>query len=127
MLNKGKHNIKEINGIRCTVVEAGVNESRMNFLKDLLQLNRFEVIIEADKTENEPESNLFTVGVTDLVFNPMIAVYEKALHTIEGHFVTPAYWNQLPVLEGKSYWEYREKAPVPQSIDTINPAGFKTV
>jgi hypothetical protein len=127
MLNKGKHIIKELNGTRCTVVESGVNESRLCFLKDLLQFNGLEVITETDKAENEGAPASFTIGVTDLVFNPVLQVYEKSLRTKDGRFVTPAYWNQLPVLEDKSYWEYREKAPVAEEPYTIGAPSFKTV
>ena len=36
----------------------------------------------------------FTIGVTDLRFNPTNAVFGRALHTPDGHIVTLAYWNQ---------------------------------
>jgi hypothetical protein len=36
----------------------------------------------------------FTVGVTDLRFNPTNAVFGRSLHTPDGHVVTLAYWNQ---------------------------------
>ena len=73
-LSKGKHNVKEIDGIFCTVVETSVTGDRMKFLKDLLEFNKYEVKTEEEKNDGSPEK-LFTIGVTDLVFNPMIAVY----------------------------------------------------
>ena len=36
----------------------------------------------------------FTVGVTDLRFNPTNAVFGRSLHTPTGQVVTLAYWNQ---------------------------------
>ena len=36
----------------------------------------------------------FTVGVTDLRFNPTNAVFGRSLHTPDGYIVTLAYWNQ---------------------------------
>ena len=40
---KGKHTIKEIDGVRCTVVEKKIEQERVNFLTHLLTINGFEV------------------------------------------------------------------------------------
>ena len=37
---------------------------------------------------------LYTLGVTDLLFNPINAVFGRLLRTIDGHVVTNDYWNQ---------------------------------
>jgi len=37
---------------------------------------------------------LFTLGVTDLLFNPINAVFGRLLRTSDGHVVTNDYWNQ---------------------------------
>ena len=110
-LHKGKHIVEEIDGIRCTVVEKGMNENRMQFLKELLELNGYEVKIqkEVTETEGEEQQQLYTLGVTDLVFNPVIDVYERRLRTKTGHKVTPAYWLQLSSEETEkevNYWNY---------------------
>jgi len=103
-LNQGKHIIKEIEGVRCSLVEENVSESRTAFLKKLLVLNGFDV-----KTELNEEAE-FTIGVTDMLFNPVIYVYELRLKTAENKIVTPAFWLQI-TSEGIAkdeedyYWE----------------------
>ena len=49
---------------------------------------------------------LFTIGVTDLVFNPVIAVYELSLKTADGKKVSPAYWNQYSTDSVDEYWDF---------------------
>jgi hypothetical protein len=41
-----------------------------------------------------PAPTTFTVGVTDVTFNPINAVFGRLLHTPDGHVVTLAYWQQ---------------------------------
>ena len=41
-----------------------------------------------------PPPDTFTVGVTDVMFNPTNAVFGRLLHTPDGHIVTLAYWEQ---------------------------------
>ena len=104
MVLKAKHIVEEISGQRCTVVEKGIEKNRMSFLKELLHNNQFEVVVEeVVKTEESP-LQLYNIGVTDLVFNPVIAVYEMALRTPTGEVVTAAYWNQETTESIKEYW-----------------------
>ncbi len=98
LLNKNVHTIKEIDGVRCSVVEENVNPQRKEFLVKLLQHNGFEV-----KTV-ENEDGTFTVAVTDIMFNPVIYVYQRRLKTFEGDIVNVAYWIQLTD-KGKKYGE----------------------
>ncbi len=105
-LNKGKHTVEEIDGIRCSLVEKGVSPERTEFLKKLLELNRFTVKIVA-----EGESGTFKIGVTDLLFNPVVDVYKRDLKSISGKRVTPAYWLQESDKEGEAevnYWNFKE-------------------
>ena len=105
MALKAKHIVEEINGTRCTVVEKGATAGRVDFLKKLLEFNRFEVIVAAEiVVEGSPD--LFTIGVTDLVFNPVIAVYELSLKTPDGKKVSPAYWNQYSTDSVDEYWDF---------------------
>jgi hypothetical protein len=105
MALKAKHIVEEINGTRCTIVEKGATTERIYFLKKLLELNKFEVIvIEEAIVEGAPA--LFTIGVTDLVFNPVIAVYELSLKTSDGKKVSPAYWNQYTTDSVDEYWDF---------------------
>ncbi len=113
-LHKGKHIVEEIDGIRCSIVEKGINEARMQFLKELLELNGYEVKTQQEIADAETEmpETLYTIGVTDLVFNPVIDVYERRLRSRTGHKVTPAYWLQLSVEETEkevNYWNTGKK------------------
>jgi hypothetical protein len=88
-LNQGKHIIEVIDGSRCTLVETGISTERKDFLKSLLEFNSLEVKTAVD------EAGTWKIGVTDLVFHAVVNVYERKLHTPNGHVVTPAYWLQL--------------------------------
>lgn len=104
MVLKAKHIVEEINGQRCTVVEKGIEKKRVTFLKDLLQNNQFEVVVEELAKTEESTVQLYNIGVTDLVFSPVIAVYEMTLKTSSGEAVTAAYWNQESSESIKEYW-----------------------
>jgi hypothetical protein len=91
-INNAKHIIGEIDGVRCTIVESGITLDRLAFLTDLLQSNNYEVKEMKIPSEAEGEEPKYTIGVTDLVFNPVFAIYERSLKTREGKFVTPSYW-----------------------------------
>ncbi len=104
-LNKGKHIIEEIDGIRCTVVEKGVSPERTGFLEKLLELNGYTV-----KIASEGESGTNKIGVTDLIFNPVIDVYKRSLKSFSGKKVTPAYWLQESDQETEAevnYWNFK--------------------
>jgi hypothetical protein len=108
-LKSGKHIIEEFDGIRCTIVEKSIPEERLNFLKELLEINGYKIMI---REEIPPEGNtnkLFTIGVTDLIFNPLVDVYKRRLKTKTGHKVTPAYWLQISSKETEAevnYWNF---------------------
>jgi hypothetical protein len=101
-LNKGKHLVEEIDGVRCTVVEKGITAERAQFLKNILELNGYKV-----KTSPDTNPELIKLGVTDIIFNPMIDVYERRLKSPSGKRVTPAYWLQQSDMETEeevNYW-----------------------
>ncbi len=100
-----KHTVEEINGIRCTVVEKGITAGRVAFLKDLLELNKLVVEVAEVAAKEEGTPSTFTLGVTNIVFNPTIAVYEMTLKTREGKSVSPDYWNQKTTEIKDEYWE----------------------
>ena len=106
---KAKHIVEQINGQRCTVVEKGITPARVEFLKTLLEFNKFEVLVTEDKKETEDAPTLFSIGVTDLVFNPVIAIFEMSLKTPDGRKVSPAYWDQKTSDSVDEYWEFKEK------------------
>jgi hypothetical protein len=103
-LKSGKHNVGEIDGVRCTIVETGISKERADFLKELLKLNGYEVKIQEEITDPPANPKTFSIGVTDIVFNPVIAVYQKALLRKDGKKVTAAFWNQTGVEENIPYW-----------------------
>lgn len=41
-----------------------------------------------------PAPETFTIGVTDVTFNPTNAIFGRLLRTSDGHVVTLAYWQQ---------------------------------
>ena len=109
-INKN-HEFEDLNGIKCAVVEKNVKPYRVAFLKDLLEYNRYTVVVAASPapkptapvTVKEGEQTpapvtappeTFTVGVTDVTFNSTNAVFGRLLHTKDGHVVTLAYWQQ---------------------------------
>ena len=109
-INKN-HEFDELNGLKCAIVEKNVKPERVSFIKELLEYNRYTVIVipsPAPKTaaipapkEGEPVTappppaiETFTVGVTDVSFNATNAIFGRLLHTKDGHIATLAYWLQ---------------------------------
>ena len=106
-IDNAKHIIGEIDGVRCTMIESGVSLERAAFLTDLLAFNNLEVKEMKDTSENQGEEQKYTIGVTDLVFNPVFAIYGKQMKTREGFIVTPGYWRQECIECNPFYWERR--------------------
>ena len=115
------HLFEELNGIKCAIVEKNASGERVEFLKQILEYNHFTVIVVASPPPKvvppkpapaaaSPETNTdtsippppppppgpetFTVGVTDVSFNPINAIFGRLLKTPGGHIVTLAYWQQ---------------------------------
>jgi hypothetical protein len=110
-INKN-HEFEELGGVKCAIVEKNASPERVAFLKELLELNKFEVVIvpspppkatpalkpaEGEQiivAEAPPAPETFSIGVTNLAFNPTNAVFGRLLKTRDGHIVTQAYWYQ---------------------------------
>jgi hypothetical protein len=113
-INKN-HEFEELNGVKCGIVEKNVSPQRVEFLKKLLENNRYTVVVVPTpapkvaaapvvKTEEgttvplppppPPAPETFTVGVTDYTFNTINAIFGRMLKTPDGHIVTQAYWQQ---------------------------------
>ena len=138
------HLFEELNGVKCAIVEKNVAGERVDFLRRILEYNRYTVVVvpgpapktaagapvpaaaasgvvavpagtvavppatvvpaaavpgvpvsaegSADGAAPTPET--FTVGVTDVMFNAVNAVFGRLLKTPGGHIVTLAYWQQ---------------------------------
>jgi hypothetical protein len=112
------HTFEELGTVRCSIVEKNCSASRVQFLKELLEHNGFSVIVvkspppkaAAKPATDDPATPLpetFTVGVTDLSFNVMNAIYNRELKTTEGTILDPYYWKQLhsPAREQEWYWK----------------------
>ncbi|MBS1743224.1 MAG: hypothetical protein JST81_09325 [Bacteroidetes bacterium] len=110
-INKN-HEFEELDGVKCGIVEKNVTPERAEFLKSLLEFNRYTVMVvpspapkaapakpvaegEVATPVPTPEPpKTFTVGVTDYTFNSINAIFGRSLKTKDGHVVTLAYWNQ---------------------------------
>ena len=113
------HLFEELNGVKCAIVEKNVTPERVEFLRGVLEYNGYEVVVvgspppkaaatgvgtaappapasdgAADAAPAAPAPETFTVGVTDVMFNPVNAVYGRLLKGPGGHVVTLAYWKQ---------------------------------
>lgn len=108
-LTNAKHIISEIDGTRCTIVETGASLERAAFLKDLLEFNGLEVKEMTEVSEIPDSEPKYTIGVTDLIFNPVFQVYECLLKTREGGYVTPGYWRQECIECDPRYWLRRKR------------------
>jgi len=109
-INKN-HEFEELDGVKCGIVEKNVSPERAEFLKKILEYNRFTVVVvpspppkaapppvakpvaEGEATpppppEPVPEApKTFTVGVTDYTFNTINAIYGRLLKAPGGHVV----------------------------------------
>ncbi len=111
-INKN-HEFEELNGIKCGIVEKNVSPQRVEFLKKLLEYNRYTVVVvptPAPKVATPPSPKegepvvppplapaapeTFTIGVSDYTFNTINAIFGRMLKTPDGHFVTLAFWQQ---------------------------------
>jgi hypothetical protein len=119
------HLSEDLNGVKCAIVEKNVSAERVSFLKQLLLFNKYIVEIAASpppktatpvpvKTDETtppapvtPET--FTIGVTDMMFNPINAIFGRLLHTPDGQVVTLAYWYQREKLSHDEIPYYNEK------------------
>jgi hypothetical protein len=104
------HTFEELDGVKCAIVEKCVTPERSWFLKELLAFNGYSVVMVPspaaktmpkptvpsgeEKVEELSAPETFTIGVTDVTFNPVHAVYGRQLHTPDGRVVTLAYWQQ---------------------------------
>lgn len=114
MAINSNHLLEELDGVKCIIVEKNLSPERVAFLKPLLEYNTLKVVVVPSPpakvvaptvpvAEGEvvavvaPEvqaPETFTMGVTNMLFNPINAVFGRLLRTPDGHIVTPAFWHQ---------------------------------
>ena len=117
-INKN-HEFEDLGTAKCAIVEKNASAERVAFLKKLLEFNKYEVVVvespapkaapsapSPSSAEGEtvaptpavttppPAPTSFTVGVTDLTFNAINAIFGRQLKTEEGTIVSLAYWQQ---------------------------------
>ncbi len=122
-INKN-HEFEDLGTSKCAIVEKNASPERVQFLKTLLEFNKYEVVVvdspapkaapapaaaPAAPVEGEapapapaepvapivpPASTTFTIGVTDLCFNATNAIFGRQLKTADGHIVSLAYWQE---------------------------------
>jgi len=109
-IDNAKHIIGEIDSVRCTIVETGATLERVAFLNDLLNFNNLETKELKEISDIPGEEPKYTIGVTNLLFNPVFAIYERQLKNREGTFVTPGYWKQECIDCDPRYWMRRKNA-----------------
>ncbi len=121
-INKGKHVEKEIDGVRVRIVDDAASKERMEFLKELLTYNGYEVLAaevpvkppppvpEGEQAaEQEQPPPTWLVGVTDITFNAVLYIYQRRLRTLDGKHVTPDYFNQMTREAEPNYWDLSKK------------------
>ena len=117
-INKN-HEFEDLDSIKCAIVEKNASAERVAFLKKILELNKYQVVVVdspapkatpaapvAAPVEGEapapiptapiapPAPTTFTIGVTDLCFNATNAIFGRQLKTADGHIVSLAYWQE---------------------------------
>ena len=135
-INKN-HEFEELGGVKCAIVEKNASKERVAFLKDLLEHNGFEVVVVASPPPKAaappkpvapsdpnaqpqpppqpevppppPPPETFTIGVTNLAFNPTNAIFGRLLKTRDGHIVTQAYWYQKDPVSRDDIPYYEQK------------------
>ncbi len=131
-INKN-HPFEDINGVKCAVVETGILQERVDFIKPLLEYNGYTVVVAeaappkaapkppapaaaegetavAPAAEAPAPPPTFTVGVADVRFNVTNAIFGRLLKTPDGHVVTQAYWLQKEKVSDDETPYYEKKA-----------------
>lgn len=123
MALNGNYIFEDLGDVKCSIVEKNCDANRVNFLKELMEFNGFTVVVvpspppkvtpkaapvEGDVPEVTPVlPETFTVGVTDLTFNPINGVYNRQLKTPEGKFVSVNYWKQRESSSRDDVWYWK--------------------
>ena len=118
---------EDLGEIKCSIIEKNCKIERVEFLKKLLEFNGFTVVVVKSpppKTTAKPAATVtvetpvvtappppetFTVGVTDLTFDPITAVYNRHLKTPDGHTVTVRYWKQQETVSHDDVWYWKKQ------------------
>ena len=120
------YTFEDLDGTKCSIVEKNLTSERVEFLRKILEYNKFTVIVvpspaakvaakpavvegeaAAEPIEATTPIETFTMGVTDLTFNPVNGVFNRTLVLPNGKFVTSAYWKEQSEVseDTKYYWK----------------------
>ena len=99
MALNANHTFEDLDGIKCSIVEKKCTAERKIFIEDLLKGNGYKVIAVATE-------DTFTIGVTDVSFNLMNAIYNRELKDAKGNVIGIKYWKSTGtgVENGEWYW-----------------------
>lgn len=122
------YTFEDLGDVKCSIIEKNCSQERVDFLKRLLEFNGFEVVVvkspppkgaKVAVVENPDEGAVadspaapetFTVGVTDVTFNPINGVYNRQLKTEDGKYVTPFYWKQIDKESQDHIWYWKKRS-----------------
>jgi hypothetical protein len=132
------HAFEDLGEVKCAIVEKNCTPGRTDFLRKLLELNGYSVVVvkspppkaaakpapkpaapaadgsapapapAAEDPAPPPPPETFTVGVTDVTFSPINAVYNRELKTPAGAIVTANYWKQLEAAPQEDEWYWKK-------------------
>ena len=94
------HTVDLVNGVRCSIIERNTSVERALYLRHILKANKYVV-----ETGTNAEG-LITIGVTDITFNIVHALYNQMLRNSNRKIVTPSLWYNQKQNDG-FYWENR--------------------
>jgi hypothetical protein len=130
------HAFEDLGEVKCAVVEKNCTPERVEFLQKLLEHNGFTVVVvkspppkaaakpapkpatpvaegetpappPVEEPAPPPPPDTYTVGVTDVTFSPINAVYNRELKTLDGQVVTNNYWKQLEAAPKQDEWYWK--------------------
>lgn len=138
MAINANHIFEELGDVKCSIVEKNCKPERVAFLKSLLEHNGFKVVaikspapkvaatkpvavsatpegVESEAVTTPPQTETgptgpetFTVGVSDLTFNPINAVLNRELKSPDGNIVTQKYWQQKENQSNPEVWYWKK-------------------
>jgi hypothetical protein len=129
------HSFEDLGEIKCAIVEKNCTPGRVDFLKALMEHNGFTVVVvkspppkaakpapakpatvaptgdaapAIEAPAPPPPPDTFTVGVTDVTFSPINAVFNRELKTFDGQVVTSNYWKQMETEPKENEWYWKK-------------------
>ncbi len=121
------HSFEDLGEIKCSIIEKNCTSDRVAFLKALLEFNKHTVVVVSSPAQKAAKAapvaegetaptpapapvtpETFTVGVTDVTFNPTNAIYNRELINQSGEVVTPNFWHQKDIVAHNRGWYWKK-------------------